>query len=495
MLSYLSPVLFISVIFTSLLSAGGYTLDDFNRVIEDLEADSAVVPVCREFIDAAQDMETIRTAQNRWKRIDAEAAVAHARKAYDTHPDSARFVYMYGRLLDDPLEQIRLGKRTIELAPDWVYGYRLVFAPYVLSLFDRRGSAEERTALAGSLSEDEHLLRRFYEFEGDNDISLRFMFSLVKYQKDYPAALEFLEKAEQAEAAWVNDLEFARIHNSLKDYDQTLNSVSDHVDQKITDGDYKPSERQDKIDQIYTNLLRINQEYERIEAHLKSVSNWQENPRTLYHLARYAAVQERRDDAFDFLFRAADNGWGYVENTSKSRDLKPLQDDDRWSELVQKMELAWERGSDERRAETLDSKTMKEAFNWVLTNLEGDTLRLSDLAGNIIILDFWASWCGPCKAAMPVLDTWCRTEKPENVRVFSVNIWERDVELAKSIMKDNEYAMEFLFGNDKLAEHYGFNSIPFICVVDNTGKLRYEQIGYSQELEEKLSWWVQDLQN
>ena len=135
----------------------------------------------------------------------------------------------------------------------------------------------------------------------------------------------------------------------------------------------------------------------------------------------------------------------------------------------------------------------REAPELTTSAWEGKATTLKDCRGKVVVLDFWATWCGPCRMAMPVLSNWMKTEMPEGVRVFSVNVWEDNPDGARKYITDNDYAMELVFGNNDLAAAYGVEGIPYICAIDGEGNVRYEEIGFSNALGEKLAVWVQDL--
>jgi len=136
----------------------------------------------------------------------------------------------------------------------------------------------------------------------------------------------------------------------------------------------------------------------------------------------------------------------------------------------------------------------KPAIDFTLKSLDGKTVKLSDLKGKIVILDFWATWCGPCKQAMPILNEWMNTKKGKDVKVFSINVWERDPSLVAPFMADNNYSMTLLYGYNDLSKEYGFSGIPYLCVIDKEGNICYEETGFTPELSENLSFWTEDLQ-
>lgn len=82
---------------------------------------------------------------------------------------------------------------------------------------------------------------------------------------------------------------------------------------------------------------------------------------------------------------------------------------------------------------------------------------------------------------------------PEGVHVFSINVWEKNPKKAKLFMEENGYTMTLLYGNKAIAKAYEVKGIPYLCVIDKNGKIRFEAKGYSEGLKEELVWWVNDL--
>ena len=100
----------------------------------------------------------------------------------------------------------------------------------------------------------------------------------------------------------------------------------------------------------------------------------------------------------------------------------------------------------------------------------GSRIRLSDLKGRTVLLDFWASWCGPCREQAPILDALSREYSPDSVSVVGVNT-DDTLEAARSFAKENNLSYPSVHDDGEVFLQYQGQGLPTLAVVDPSGNL------------------------
>lgn len=126
-----------------------------------------------------------------------------------------------------------------------------------------------------------------------------------------------------------------------------------------------------------------------------------------------------------------------------------------------------------------------EAPPWELKTAGGTLVRLADLRGNVVVLDFWATWCGPCKMAMPKVQELHAEFQDRPVKVFGVNCLEDEGGDPGGYMKSKSYTYGLLMKGDDVAQAYHVPGLPTFYVIDGEGRVVYTAVGAGQEEELK----------
>ncbi|MEX2217685.1 MAG: TlpA disulfide reductase family protein [Phycisphaerales bacterium] len=137
-----------------------------------------------------------------------------------------------------------------------------------------------------------------------------------------------------------------------------------------------------------------------------------------------------------------------------------------------------------RAVDPLTLAVGEKAPDWELADPAGKRHRLSDYAGKVVVLDFWATWCGPCLQAMPGIQAIHEKFKGRPVAVFGLNCWESGDPAALMLEKSFTYGL--LLKADGVAKDYGVSGIPTFYVVGKDGKIAHVAIGFDPEGEAKL---------
>jgi peroxiredoxin len=119
------------------------------------------------------------------------------------------------------------------------------------------------------------------------------------------------------------------------------------------------------------------------------------------------------------------------------------------------------------------------APDFELQNLEGQTVSLSDYRGSVVMLNFWASWCGPCRYEMPFLQEVYEDTKWEatGLVILAVNMGESP-SVAGDFMEINDFTFPVLLDRtEDVAEMYNVRAIPATFFIDERGIIRYSDVG------------------
>jgi peroxiredoxin/outer membrane lipoprotein-sorting protein len=141
-----------------------------------------------------------------------------------------------------------------------------------------------------------------------------------------------------------------------------------------------------------------------------------------------------------------------------------------------------------RAEEDTTSLKGQEAPNFTLTDMEGNEVSLSGLRGKVVFLDFWATWCPPCRESLPHTQALSEHEKVKSgdLVVLAVNVGE-EVDAARKFMQEKGFTFRVLMDRKgTTANTYKVRGIPTFVLIDREGKVAWVQVGFGPGTEKQM---------
>jgi thiol-disulfide isomerase/thioredoxin len=144
------------------------------------------------------------------------------------------------------------------------------------------------------------------------------------------------------------------------------------------------------------------------------------------------------------------------------------------------------------------SKGDKEPFSGLapdfsLKSFDGQEVSLSRLKGKVVLLDFWATWCGPCKESIPHLIQLYKNYRESGFEVVGMNIDKGDGETVRRFVMSMDIPYPVVITPEDVVRSYRVTGIPATFLIDRQGKIREKMVGFSGAIARQLDTKVADL--
>lgn len=240
----------------------------------------------------------------------------------------------------------------------------------------------------------------------------------------------------------------------------------------------------------YAKLLYEQKKYDEALKYIELAIKSSPAPRAdfNYRYAQILTALNRNQEAFDRMDAAVKSGKAtqemsdlfkvlYVKIKGSSAGLEAYQADIRKG-IVE--------GIQKRLVKDIVNEP---AAGFTLTDLQGNKVSLADMKGKVVILDFWATWCAPCKASFPAMQMAVDKYKDDpNVKFLFIHTWEKvanPTEDARAYIESMKYNFEVLMDNkdpetkaNKVVSSYKVYGIPAKFVIDQKGNIRFKLTGF-----------------
>jgi thiol-disulfide isomerase/thioredoxin len=134
-----------------------------------------------------------------------------------------------------------------------------------------------------------------------------------------------------------------------------------------------------------------------------------------------------------------------------------------------------------------EEPTLPSAPNFTLQTLDGQEVTLSKLKGKVILLDFWATWCGPCRESIPHLIQLYKTHQKDGLEVVGMNVEKGEIDTVRRFVKSIDIPYPITLSPDDVQRSYKVSGLPTTIFIDKQGRIREKVVGFTSEIAKQMA--------
>lgn len=150
-------------------------------------------------------------------------------------------------------------------------------------------------------------------------------------------------------------------------------------------------------------------------------------------------------------------------------------------------------GGSEPPNTALASPQREQATPFSLKDLNGKTVTLADYKGRVVFLDFWATWCPPCRASVPAVESLHKAMAGKDVQILGMNLDEDLRDVPAFVKKKGITYPVLLAGESDVSEHYNLRGIPHFILIDRSGRVAEQWVGFAPGMDDQWRRAIQRL--
>lgn len=400
--------------------------------------------------------------------------------------------YLLGKLEPNGLNSLAAARQILRIDRLSPLGYGLLSQTYWGYFTSEGAKGNEREQWLKEFSLDKGRIRAYYlRFPDDKDASQAYMLLQI-LSNNSENVLEIVKKELETNPLGDTIQEAEIIVADTGNFDLLWDINAAAVKKYTEIAILNPQEAPSFEILGFAHVLYITGHFDELIARVNANPDWLLEEDVQYMAVNSNLYQENYGDAIALLHMMLTAETVYPMDVLQLED-EPIAEHPDWPALEAYARELW--GDDTEAEESFEEATADfyPAPGWTLPDIDGNLVSLSDFRGKIVILDFWATWCGPCTRAMPVLHEWMINDMPQGVEVFSINIWEDDISASTYYMDENQFAMRLLFGDEQIAENYQVEGIPCIVIIDGNGMIRHRELGFNSKLSDNLNKVIKEI--
>jgi len=133
------------------------------------------------------------------------------------------------------------------------------------------------------------------------------------------------------------------------------------------------------------------------------------------------------------------------------------------------------------------------APDFTLKTIDDQEITLSQLKGKVVLLDFWATWCGPCRESIPHLVHLYKTYRENGLEMIGISLDKGDPQVVRNFAKSMDIPYPIVIAPEEVVRSYRVTAIPTTFLIDKEGKIRERTTGFNSTIAQQMTAKVSDL--
>ncbi len=133
------------------------------------------------------------------------------------------------------------------------------------------------------------------------------------------------------------------------------------------------------------------------------------------------------------------------------------------------------------------------APNFTLKTLEGQEITLASLKGKVVLLDFWATWCAPCRESIPQLVNLHKNYQKKGLQVIGMSVDRGEAEVVRRFSMSMDIPYPILLTSEEVTHTFGVTALPTTFLIDKEGKIQEKWIGFNSKIAKEMGAKIGEL--